>query len=522
MNATSPLSSASEHAAPRWKNRSVFHALLVLLFVLGAGTRCYYITNKTFVHVDESASITLSTYTAPGWSEHFAEGVEYTGDDLRRLSYSVKPGLAGLASDLAHLRMDNRDLPHTSLYYSLLRVALVGMDKWDTNSLMLRGGILNLLFFSVAFVILYKLARMTYGEDKLLVLTALAVATLNPATLSSALLVRTYELQAMLLALTAWLVLGYTKRIEEGLPCPDYKTFLLHGLSVALCLLSGYFALFYIALLGALLIVFAILRSQQCYIPYFSCLLLLALVIAWAIFSPFLLGLFLDRGAEASQKISLTYITNNTLYILDKFIYMYSRHVTGIAGAAVLLLGALLSRGHMPYPREHVRIVLALLCVAILWSLLSFTLAPYKTLRYIMPAAPLVMLLACVFLQYARYRAVLIGFFLLSTLPMAFMQNTIEYYRGEESIPHLRKPYVVSLSVPWRTEALVPYLADEQKIVFYNICTNLHEKYMTHAGAVLLVDDDQFRRCGMAQWPGLHNAQKYTYFTKYEIYMDAD
>lgn len=512
-----PQHNSHSHSAAFLQDNRIFYTAVLLIFLAACALRVYYMEHKTAVNMDESLSLTLSTYNGHGWDKDFVEGVEYSGEELRRLSYGIKPGLAGLLSDLGSLRRDSRDPPHTAFYYYFFRTALTGTPTLDVFDLLWRGTVLNLLFFGLAFVALYGLGRTLYGDDRPLLLTALLAASINAATLSCFLYVRPYELQALMLTVSTLITVRYVLRIRGGQPCPDYAHFLLHSVAVALCFLSGYFSLVYVFMLGLLLFVMSLKHGQGRYIPYFICLILLALTIAWAIYPSFLLALFYDRGTEAMEKISLAYMLQHAGYILDKFIYISDRHIVAAGGIAALVLGGVLSFRRKGTARQR-GLTLALFFIALAWALLCFTVAPYKNLRYIMPAAPLLLLLGCVALQRARWRPALMGIFLLSVLVPAFMPSRIDYYQEYQStpLPAQQQPYVASLSTRLRVGAFTPYFVDSQKVIFYNSCESLRENYRSRPDAVLVIDDAQFERCEMED-KGLRKLQSYVFFNTYAL-----
>lgn len=503
--------------APWQKNTSLFYAAVLLIFIVAMGVRWQYMTHKTFVHLDESFSITLSTFNAPSWNERFEDGVVYEGDELRRQAYTVSSGLAGLGHDLFRMRMDSRDPPHSNLYYTFYRTALSGMDNWDTYKLLWRGCLLNLVFFAVSFGLLLQLARLIFAEDRSTILLALLVAVLNPATLSCSLFVRPYQMQEALFIGMALMTVWYVLRIRAGQPCPGYGLFFAHALAICLCLLSGYFAFFYIPLLGLVLLYESLARHQQAYIPYFITLTFLGVLLGWSLYASFMVSLFIDRGVEASEKILGSYLLDHAAFLFDKFTYNLARYGMGTAGAVLLGCAALLSYGRLWAAHPRARLALTLLLVCCVWSIAVFSVAPYKNMRYFMPAVPLILLFACALLQYARFRQFLMPLLACCVLFQTFVAGNIEFYKGAPPIAPQDAPYVASFTEIWRPSAFIPYIEDKQKIIFYDDCEKLRAALPQHAGTYLLIDAPKFQQCRMADVPALRSVREEPYFFVYKI-----
>ena len=126
-------------------------AIVGLLFVLAFYVRVNAIAGKTELHSDEVFSMALCTCD-PNYNVAVADGT-YTGAQLKdMIAHSGDTGFKGMLSDLRQLWVNNGDAPHASLYYMALRVALTGYDAYDLDGYIVRGGVLNMLFFVLSFV----------------------------------------------------------------------------------------------------------------------------------------------------------------------------------------------------------------------------------------------------------------------------------------------------------------------------------------------------------------------------------
>lgn len=108
------------------KRYSTYILLSVLiLFLL---IREFWFANRQGLHIDESLSFILSAYKDYGWTKVFGSLTELTGSQVRQLIWFSDDSIKGMLRDVYHLWQDNRDTPHSNLYYSLLRIWFTGIN----------------------------------------------------------------------------------------------------------------------------------------------------------------------------------------------------------------------------------------------------------------------------------------------------------------------------------------------------------------------------------------------------------
>ena len=73
-------------------------------------------------------------------------------------------GWKGYCSDVKSLWTDNRDPSHASLYYMLLRTALIGQNSTVLSDAVWRACGLNLLLFAVSFVLMAFFAFQNFSK----------------------------------------------------------------------------------------------------------------------------------------------------------------------------------------------------------------------------------------------------------------------------------------------------------------------------------------------------------------------
>jgi len=129
--------------------------ILIAIYALALGIRVYWLSQKEGLHVDEGMTIAIACYNNFILRENYEYGKKYTGKELKEASLVSDASLKDALSDVRNLWKDNRDAPHTNLYYSFLRLALIGLKTGDVAPIVFRGGFLNLLFFTVSFIFFF-------------------------------------------------------------------------------------------------------------------------------------------------------------------------------------------------------------------------------------------------------------------------------------------------------------------------------------------------------------------------------
>ena len=190
-------------------------AIVGLLFVLAFYVRVNAIAGKTELHSDEVFSMALCTCD-PNYNVAVADGT-YTGAQLKdMIAHSGDTGFKGMLSDLRQLWVNNGDAPHASLYYMALRVALTGYDAYDLDGYIVRGGVLNMLFFVLSFVFMYKLLRRIFGERHMLVFVGLALAYFNLLSVRNTMLIREYQMAEASVVMLTYVAVGFVQRLRAG------------------------------------------------------------------------------------------------------------------------------------------------------------------------------------------------------------------------------------------------------------------------------------------------------------------
>jgi hypothetical protein len=193
--------------------------ILVVLYLIAFGFRVYWLSQKDGFHVDEGMTIAISFYNDYIMSRNYDFNREYTGKEIKEKSLINNSGFKETILDIKRLHRDNRDSPHTNLYYSFLRVSLMGLETTDIKPIIFRGAILNLIFFTISFIFFFLLMRLLFPDSILLQFTAVVCAYLSTATLSNTLFLRPYQIQETMFIIFCYF---FVKNI-------NVKNFVIHG-----------------------------------------------------------------------------------------------------------------------------------------------------------------------------------------------------------------------------------------------------------------------------------------------------
>lgn len=200
------------------------------------------VRERVQMHPDEVYSVMLAQCN-PAYCKGIEPGT-YTGERLQRELIAAHP----VSEDIASLYADNRDVPHASLYYMTLRIVLGDTMQWDPVRIVRTGGLLNLFFLAVAYLMLWSLmSRLTRGSPWLTA-ACVAMAMLGPGTLECGALLREYQLSMLGIVWYAYaLFLLFEKPEMSG------RQLCISGISLsfsaALCLSTGYLNSFCLLLL---------------------------------------------------------------------------------------------------------------------------------------------------------------------------------------------------------------------------------------------------------------------------------
>ena len=376
---------------------NTYHLLPLLILVLALGLRSYRILDKDSLFMDENLSVVLSNYGTYGFSWPVVaandEVKSHNGKELKNRMFDDDNSLNNVLYDLWNLRKSTRDSPHTNLYYSLLRISFLGADTADLTDVVRRGFLLNVLFFVIGFFFLYKLSKLLFRNSWILVGCVLVIMAINPISISNTIFLRSYQLQEMLFIALIYLLVWGVVRFKEGVGLLDSKKYPIGLILVtSLSLLAGYFGVPYVLMIWGGFVLYIMKEAKpksriRLGIQLIG-IFVASIVLTFLIYPAYMDGFSGNRGAEATEKLSVLTIIGS----LDKVVV----DVSSVLGLEVLILffGSLLATVVLMVVKrkdlsfESIATMYIVLC-SIIWVLFAFYLAPIKEVRYISPITPI-------------------------------------------------------------------------------------------------------------------------------------
>lgn len=211
----------------------------IAVFALLAGVRIYNAANRSQIHSDETYSYMLAKHNE-AYTTALPDTV-LTGAELRKLPHCNH----SYFEDITALYHKNYDPPHASLYYMMLRTALIGVDSYSPAQIIARGVCINMLFWCLSFWLMFLMIRQLGRDRWWIVPMLLLVAFGNPLSIANTLMVREYQLAEMCLIGLTLIVMTISEDISR---CGRRSWIILAGCTT-LALSTGYLNAYYVALL---------------------------------------------------------------------------------------------------------------------------------------------------------------------------------------------------------------------------------------------------------------------------------
>jgi len=463
--------------------------ILIAIYALAFGIRIFWLSQKEGLHVDEGLTIAITCYNDYITSVNYRYGKGYSGKELKEASLVSDAGLKDALADIRRLWKDNRDPPHTNLYYSFFRLSLVGLKTTDIAPVVLRGGILNLLFFTVSFLYFFLLMRLLFAKYKLLQYAATFCAFLSTAAISNTLFLRPYQIQEMFFIVFCYyfvLSLGWRKNSIDIM----LQTALM-SIVTAFTLLTGYYSVIFIGLFGLYAIYLQCRNKTFTDIPYYFVVLCLGIFFARILYPKYISGFFSYRGKEVINTVSGN-ITENILSsitsagtLLQKHFFSYPVIVVCVLCLTYIVIQLFREQKLTGLVKTHNEVAVQktawyIFATSILFLFIVLIIAPYKILRYGMPVFPFFIILPAMLIDSigARSRKIAACAMLLfcgcfaynaareSKIENLFRGKPNEYIFAQDKDTPV---YVFNGSWSlWKYANLIPYLHDDQTYYFIN------------------------------------------------------
>lgn len=497
MNISSPAMYTEKEALSK---RYKYAACIILILIII--TYSLFILKKDALHVDEVLSFVISTYNSYGFEKNFNEGIIYTSSTLKNDMFGYDNSIHDILDDIISLRKNNRDSPHTNFYYSLLRVSFIGSHFSGIDTIMLRAGILNICISIITFIFLYRLSLIIFTTD-IARITCLILAFFSPAAISTVLFYRPYQLQTLFFIISIFLFYTITNKINNTIR-PTIKNniyiIIFYSFIISLIILTGYFSLLYIFIFFISLIFIAYTKDTA-WLKTIMLISILTIIFILIIYPRFFLGLTSYRASESPLKtISFTPIENiqQSLYYLYKLI---TRNFLCIPGFLSIILIYVLYK-----LKSFSLFWITIFAAAVFFSCAALIMAPYKTLRYIMPIFPVYALIIAKICDMKGKRGVVSCMIVLAFFISTLLSTPVENYRNQTSYLPQNGTIIVAEKNTWKLSSLVPFLEGEYS--FKNSCPKV-SWYSSNADKKIFFIDEQCLTENMKNLLSLEGRQGY-------------
>jgi len=473
--------------------------ILIAVYALALGIRVYWFSQKEGLHVDEGLTVAITCYNDYFISGNYEYGKKYTGKELKEISLADSPGLKDALADIRDLWKDNRDPPHTNLYYTFLRLALVGLKTGDIGPVVFRGAVLNLLFFTVSFIFFFLLTRLLFPGREPLQFAAVLCGFLSTAAVSNTVFLRPYQMQeAMFVMFCYYFVLSLgrdknftrQKKINTGL----IKPLPVMSLITAITLMTGYYAVIFIGLLGLYAVYLQCKNKTFPQIPFYFVVLGLGILIAQILYPKYMSGFFSYRGTETVRTLSgevlkniQTSVTTAGAFLQKHFFTVPVIALCVFCLAYIIILyilerkrpggaGADFKENSLEKTRKQT--AWYIFAASVVYLFVVLILAPYKVLRYGMPVFPFFVILPVMLIDKIAARLektaiaaalLLCGCFAFSAVREGNIENLFRNKRKEYVFAEDRDTPVYVINAGWslwKYADLIPYVNDEQAYYF--------------------------------------------------------
>ncbi len=454
---------------------------LILIFSFGIVLRLYWAEHKEGMHMDEVATFSVSECDGAFYSPDVYVPQEFvaTGKEIKKFYFIHDTRIKGTLHDLRYMWHNVYDYNHTNFYYSLIRVFFTGSNTTDVKVINKRGILLNLILFTLSFIVLLHLLLLYYRENKDVILFTLFCYSAMSGSISDALFIRPYELQTLfVLSLAYWLSLVKI-RMETGKWKYGWHEFLITVVLLTSTLLTGYFMTIFVLIYGTFILYETYKHGNFCKGSiYFIGAGITAVLLCWICYQSYFLGYGGD--ARITKKITecgVIGLMTDTLCTWFDLITLHTLHLPILILSVIAIIYGRAIR-QIPYAFYP----------ALLFTFAVTILSPYKTNRYLVAVTPLLLLIIPVAAQSIKNRIIRCSYMfivIITYICMSLQEKNISYlsqYKTPLEMLHEKRGnvYLIQENI-WERFSLVSFLDDD---VTYNISDKLLLENL-HSGDVV-------------------------------------
>ena len=428
-----------------------FYALLILIFSISI--RIYWATQKDIFHQDEYYTVSFVNYQK--WLKMDLSSIKNISgyeilDSILKSDNSIKDCI----NDIKELYKNTNDPQISNLYYTILRLFFIGTDTIEMKELMIRGAVLNCIFFIIGYIFLYKLLKLLFTDKNEYILFFLFIMSLSPISITFSHFLRPYQMQEMFFVVITYITI-YTIYYNKY----SFGNLILTSIITGLGYLILTSSMIFVFILSAMLFInymltliktktkinFFMLQplieiKSYKIILYYAAAFISALLVSRIFYANFF-GMLFNNTDRALGTIM---ISNNLFNFINNYAFN---------GLLILLLifmteGAIIK---LLEKRKHINNIcnLKLICFIIILSfiyvLLSDLIAPYKfEIRYTGTAYILLLLLYIIIFLFIQDNNKL-KYFILISISLFYIYNITDYklfsyfYKKDEKLDVLKE-----------------------------------------------------------------------------------
>lgn len=462
---------------------------LFVVFIACLSVRVYYIGEKKGLDGDEHTSFTLA-YNAVGWGDNAYQEGTYEAENLRKILFVDDcGGWNGYCKDIKSLWQDNRDPSHASLYYMLLRTALIGHSSTVLSDAIWRACSLNLILFAVSFCMMALLLFRVLPNCRWIPFIVF-LAYINPVSVSITLLIREYQAAEMMLVAFALVAVWIYGKLKGNRSILQIMPVLALAVTSALLVSVGYFNAFFIIAFSLFCIYRLVISKRYVQIVFFPIVAALSVFLCWLLYQGFF-NFFGDaRTGEVTTKLTGANFFSNIYYSGGAVVKLLVFDVFGYFMLAVLVCFAIYfvaKKRNLPKIDNLWIFVIAYICFGIIMILSTWKLSRYVSAYIPLLLVPVAYYIASMF-KSRKLVAVIGVLALVHTLlggRVRFLMNDFADFPTDK-IVYLYATYDGDRNT---LSLLIPHLHDGQKVQIISDIKQISE-FNADGKAIVFADND--------------------------------
>ncbi len=363
----------------------------IFVFVLAFLVRVAAIDFKQDLFIDEIFTTQIANYNQyfEGTPTPLQPGIIKNGYDLKQDLLAINPSFKDTINDIINLHTYTRDTPHSNFYYTLYRLWFNGWSEFNLKKFITHGASLNLIFFAGSFLYLYKILKRLLQNDSILVPFGLFTTFMSTAAITNTTFIRPYALQEMFFLILTYTTIKYWDYIADKEHRYKILDVFTLGLTIGLTLLTGYYSMALIGFFALLLLYRTIKLKNYDALRFFITTMFATGLIVFLLYPGICFVFFSYRAKETYNAFG----DIKNLSIVMKYVPIIILRYLFSIPLIVAIIYYLRKCKFKDNTNKYFKLAAILMSIGIIWSLFILFLAPYKNVRYIMPATALIMLI---------------------------------------------------------------------------------------------------------------------------------